>query len=152
MLVTAAALVHGTSLLETVLRICGSKQTGAYRDKRVSITPPQGEQTKASDENFFGVIVDLTQKLDILRAVSCVGRVVHDEYVNPLFAGQGSDFVIDDDGGQRTSEAHPVDAGGIDESVEGILGGNRLFLHPECLEQGFMDEDQFKEFSEDVES
>ena len=106
---------------------------------------------KSPDEDFPGMIVDPAQKLDVLRTVSFVDCVVHDEYVEPLFIRQRNELSVDNAFGEQERETRPVDVHGVEEPIEGVFCSKDGASCTEGFEQFFVDEGQLEELAKDSE-
>ena len=114
--------------------------------------PAKREHTEAIGEILFGMVVKTRKEFNFLGAGTVVDGVVENEDVDTIRARQGGDGGLDDDCSEQCGEPAPMDAAGIHEAVEGILGKwDSTALEVNLHEERAMREDRREGDEEDAE-
>ena len=117
----------------------------------IAIRPTECEHTEAVGEILFGMVVKTRQKFDLLGASTVVDGVVENEDIDASGARQGCNGRVDDGCSEQCGEPAPMDAPGVHEAVEGILGkGDSTVLEVNLHVERAMREDRREGNEEDA--
>ena len=138
--------------IQTVLPVLCRQERMADGQECIAVRPAKREHTETIGEILFGMVVKTCQKFNLLGAGTVVDGVVENEDVDTTRARQGCDGGLDDGCSEQCGEPAPMDATGVHETVEGILGkGDSTAFEVNLHEERAMREDRREGDEEDAE-
>jgi hypothetical protein len=143
--VAAGSFVQAAGFLQAILFVLGRKKTRIDGYKGIAVTPSQSEKTEAQEVNTFRVVIDTTEQFDFFGAIAFVRSIVHDEDVDSFVICQMIEFGVYDSGCEESCKTSPIDATGVEETIEGVFGKWSIVTCPEVHEEAFVREDQSEE-------